>query len=444
MFGLYILPLLFALTIPQLHAGKVVLRLRVGNPEKGVRQFVDVKSTLLPAGVKPKDILDLPDDLKVGYDVNNNVYYVHGKVELDPGSWKEFKVSIKDIWIIPQKELDELAKWTDDLVGKLEGFKHYEVAGELKKHITGYFDQIKKRQDENAIKPGVNAVQHIRAYEINFEILQVVKKDIGRLENLVLETGQPLGGQLVGDHPDAPKVRERVKLDPEEYKTIIYKVTVYNPSPDKWRKMGGTNSITPSLKHYLPSEIRPDDILDPGGLEVRKDSVSEICYLYKKELEVAPASNVVFEVKIRDKWNVNMPQVKVLRSEASGVLKIVVAKETYPFMETTLNDIIVELDEIEKEAGPVALDEQYVAFYRNQADRLDIIQQKINRIKVALRPSVKGSKLGFDAPAPSMKTTWLIIYIILGFLAIMSLLFFLRWFVKTKAEKIADITSSGE
>ncbi len=46
----------------------------------------------------------------------------------------------------------------------------------------------------------------------------------------------------------------------------------------------------------------------------------------------------------------------------------------------------------------------------------------------ALRPQTSSTKYGFKAKPPSMKTTWLIIYVILGFLALMSLLFFLRWY----------------
>ena len=36
--------------------------------------------------------------------------------------------------------------------------------------------------------------------------------------------------------------------------------------------------------------------------------------------------------------------------------------------------------------------------------------------------------------APTPKTTWIIIYIILGFLAVVSLLFFARWFGRGRGE----------
>jgi cytoskeletal protein RodZ len=44
------------------------------------------------------------------------------------------------------------------------------------------------------------------------------------------------------------------------------------------------------------------------------------------------------------------------------------------------------------------------------------------------------SRLGFKVKAPSPKTTWLLIYVILGFLAVLSVLFFLRWYHRTGNE----------
>jgi cytoskeletal protein RodZ len=57
-------------------------------------------------------------------------------------------------------------------------------------------------------------------------------------------------------------------------------------------------------------------------------------------------------------------------------------------------------------------------------------------VDAALKPFEP--KVGFSAPPPNPKTTWMIIWIILGFLAFLSLVFFFRWYSKTKAEKLTD------
>ena len=108
-------------------------------------------------------------------------------------------------------------------------------------------------------------------------------------------------------------------------------------------------------------------------------------------------------------------------------------------VENSLERIIGQLTDISKESGPKSLDQHYVAFFRDQAKRLDGLENQINRIKSALRPRSKATKMGFKAKPPSMKSTWLIIYIILGFLALFSILFFLRWYGKSKSEELGGI-----
>ena len=74
----------------------------------------------------------------------------------------------------------------------------------------------------------------------------------------------------------------------------------------------------------------------------------------------------------------------------------------------------------------------------------DSVSADASAPKEALTPLDKTTKYGFRAKPPSMKSTWLIIYIILSFLLVLSLLFFLRWYVKTGSElmEMGDDTSS--
>ena len=78
-----------------------------------------------------------------------------------------------------------------------------------------------------------------------------------------------------------------------------------------------------------------------------------------------------------------------------------------------------ELKGIADEEGPKEVSDKYVAFHRGQSHELDRIENLINRIAHAPYPA-GGSVTTIDPP--TRKTTWLIIYIILGFLAVSSLL----------------------
>ena len=410
-------------------AGSLVLRIQAINP-KDTTQTVSIRSNL-PQRVGPDDVVDTAG-LEIGYDIRHDIYFVHGNVEVGPSKVISYDVKIKDIWIIPEEEISMLRQRAEDLRDKLKDTKHAVIAEAAKEQIKKGLDQIEAKQIENAIKPG-NAIKHINAYEVNLDTLDLVMKDVGHLENLVLNTGgNP--GRLVGADKTAAPPDRHIMIAPKDYNTAVISITVSNPSPTEVRKLPGM--YTPRFMYDLPPEITIDDVLDTDGLELAMDTTRGVCYVYHKGLEIAPTSSLTFLVKIRDKWNLNKPRIPPLLSTASNLLAVVSAKGMYDEIEKTLLDLIVDAGEIEKEEGPGTLNAAYVAFYRHQAKRLDVIEMEINRIRAALKPMSQTTRLGFKAKAPSMKTTWMIIYIILGFLAVMSLLFFLRWYGKSKDEQI--------
>jgi hypothetical protein len=128
--------------------------------------------------------------------------------------------------------------------------------------------------------------------------------------------------------------------------------------------------------------------------------------------------------------------VRSLVDSASNLLSRVQARGRYPGIEGALGGIIIELAGIAGEQGPEKVNDQYVAFFREQAGRVNLAEQRLRRVESALRPLEKTVKIGLKVKPPSAKTTWGLIYIILGFLGLFSVLFFLRWYGKGKSEKM--------
>lgn len=416
-------------------AEKVVLWIQATNPLESRSQTVQIKSNL-PAGIVAGDVVNL-DGLELGYDIKNDVYFVHKEIELGAkGSGSEnaeFRIEIKDIWVVPEEELNSLQQQAISMGDLLVGTPQEETAGGLKKLVQEKIDSIRDLQAKNAVGK-TTAINHIRAYEQNSEELERLQILVGRMENLVLSVGKdPV--KLIGREKEVPKPDRDFVLT--EYKTATIRITVVNTSSNETRVI--PNSTTPALRRDLPQEIKPKDVIDAGGLEVRTDLQSGVCYLYKDKIEIPPAEEVVFTVKIYDKWNVNEPRMKSLKERAADLmLQVQGAKTRVETVENSVQQIITDIDAIAAETGPTELNDKYVAFYREQTKRLDVVEEKMNRIKAALKPMQRTTKVGFDVKPPSMKTTWMIIYIILGFLALVSLLFFLRWYGKSQEEKLED------
>jgi len=413
--------------VPCVLADKVVLTIQVGNPTPtALTKEIRVN---LPPGIGTNEIINL-DRLDIAYDIKKDIYYVHKNLELKPKGTPEslqvFNVEFKDIWVIPETKLDELQKHAESLLEKLKGRDEEKKAEPLKADVARLLEAIRKTQTENSIRAGVKTTQHIKAYDSNMLNMGAVLKSVGVMENLVLATGQD-PGKLEGDPGGAPMSRREVEMKPEEYKTAIITISLKNVSTEKH---------SADLRRDLPPEVRATDILETDGLEIRTDLKAGICYVSSNKVELAPGETRTFSIKIRDKWNVNFQRFPYLRTAATNMLARSSTKDKFKSIEDLVQKLLVELDEIEKEPAPAELNDRYVAFYRRQAARLDAIEQKIYRVETALKPFMP--KMGFNAPPPNPKTTWMIIWTILGFLFFLSLVFFFRWYGRNKAEKMTD------
>lgn len=395
-------------------AEKVILRVRAGNPIDKP-QKVQIRQPL-PSRVSTNHILNL-GGLELGYDVNTDTYFVHKSVELGPKDTAVYDVELMDIWNIPAEVTDSLKQRAKLLASSLKEKKDYADADRLRVAVEQSADLIQSSQQQNSIGAGAQPIQHIRAYEANLEQLGRTKKDIGKLENLVIANGGDPGSLVAQDVPVSGAARA-VDIPPAEYKTAVVRITVQNTSPTAKR----SNIF---IRRELPPEIQIQDILDAGGLDVGKDPQTGNAYVYRTGVEINPKQTLAFEVKIRDKWNVHAGRIKQLQVTAEGLQKIFAAAKKFKSIEDMLALLVKDLKSIEGEKGPAELNDEYVAFYREQGRRLDEISQKIDRIKSLQQPSRKQT-IGFDTKPPSHKTTWLVIWAILGFLALVTIVVVIR------------------
>jgi len=407
--------LLGVLSVVPASAGKLVLKIQVVN-KSDKAQPVPIRSSL-PERITRDDILDTAG-LNIGYDVKSDTYYVHDTVQLAPKEILVREVTMNDIWLIDETKLDEYRKRASVLGGALAGSAYSKDSGEEQAKIETRSEEILTRQDENGITT-VSPIRHIQAYEANMKALAEVKQSVGRMENLAMSAGVNPGDSLIGDDLNAAVPRRDIYF-PEQYGEAIVKITVRNSSTTRARKV--------DVRREMPPEINIDDVIDAGGLAVRYDPKARVTYVYKDEVEVAAGDSVTFEVRIRDKWNVNMDRMAYLQEKANQLVVTTSGRDNIEAVNNTLASAMEALEAVTKEVGPETLSPAYIAFYRRQADRLDDVERELNRVDSALKPLE--TKRGFDIPAPDRKTTWLIIYIILGFLALVSLLFFLRWYVR--------------
>jgi hypothetical protein len=352
--------------------------------------------------------------LRLGYDVKQDLYYVYGELALGPKEIVVKEVRIDDIWLLDVDEVKRYAMRAETLAAALQGTPFSAEAGEEAVKVRSGVAEILDKQDANLIGQ-VTPVLHIRAYDENRHTLERVRKRVGTLENLAMAAGINPGADLMGDDSMAGAARRDASV-PIEYGAARVRITVQNRS--------ATLPKTVQVKRDMPPEITVEDIIDPGGLQVRTDG-GLIC-VYLNDLQLQPAETRTFDVVIRDKWNINVPRIEHLRRKVARLEVEAKGPKSLAAVENTIAKAAADLETLAAEDVPTTLNAAYVAYFRRQAERLDTIEESLNRVEAALR-RIEG-KRGFEIPAPDKRTTWLVIYAILGFLAVLSLLFFLRWF----------------
>jgi len=180
-------------------AASVVLKMQVANPSGTESQSVPVK-VYLPKEVSPKDILDL-GNLKLDYDPETGMYYVHDTVELGPGQSVTRGVEMEDVWVFTEEQLDSFVNESKEMARALEGGPYAAEAAALVVGIEEKVAGILKRQEETAANPR----EHIQAYRQGLTLISTIEQDVAALETLKLDSGagegqgKDLSGKESGD-----------------------------------------------------------------------------------------------------------------------------------------------------------------------------------------------------------------------------------------------------
>ncbi len=170
-------------------AASIVLKMLVSNPSKTESQSVPVK-IYLPKEVSPKDIIEL-GDLKLDYDPETGLYYVHDTVELGPDQSVTKKVEMEDVWVFTEEQLESFVNESKEMVKELEGGPYAAEAAAVVVGIEEKVAGILKRQEETAANPR----EHIQAYRHGITLISTIEQDVAALETLKLYSG---GGEGEG------------------------------------------------------------------------------------------------------------------------------------------------------------------------------------------------------------------------------------------------------
>ncbi|MBI4314224.1 MAG: hypothetical protein HY594_05365 [Candidatus Omnitrophica bacterium] len=211
----------------------------------------------------------------------------------------------------------------------------------------------------------------------------------------------------------------------EEAAPITFRVVAVNPSATKTQRA--------PIKYYLPQEIGPKDILDAGGLEMDYDDQKGSHYVHGAP-ELKPRETRVFEVIVNDVWTISKNQLSKLRDHTNMLLGRL-EKTTYQDTANALASSIFErLDKILSTQEDETLGrKEHIAAFRYNGQSLEAVKEDIAKLEKLMTftggppipEMLEESRLKSDAP--STKTTWMLIILIVIFIGFIGGLFFITW-----------------
>lgn len=393
------------------------LRIRAINPSNSNAQPVEIRSDL-PRGVKPDDVLD-PAGLEVRYDVKRDLYYVYGDMELAPTNVRTFDIVLRDVWQLSPDEVRRMAELAERRRQQLTDTDFDETAARLQVSIESAAEQILRRQEENAIGR-VRPVEHIRAYELNEKVWNRAREEMGHLESFVIAAGKD--PEIMAGVVDRQPVRG--EYEPDEDASIVISFTVTNPAR--------TNRAL-RVQRDLPGELRAEDVIDSGELSLAFDAAENTLYVYGEAVPFEAGETRTFEVRVRDRWAVTDQRMDALHARGTNLAAWVAAAGDFPSIQTRLDDVQDGIAALRREQPPETMGADYVAFFRRQHEELDRLERMMLSVEDLLNkrkdptPPILSKAKWIEVEAPDRRTTWIIIYSILGLATLLAVAFYARW-----------------
>jgi len=393
------------------------------NPSQRNSREIEVEY-FLPKELEPDDILDT-GPLKLDYNVDRNAMYVHGIMTFKPKESRTFKVRVKDVWTIDLAEVALLKDQLDKTLELLKDDKEYPSALYVRDEMVKEMDYILKRQEEFS----GNIERRIEEYRANISSLEDIRDRVYNMDFLKYES-------------------KGIQEIDEMEGTVKMVVQVQNPSD--------TESLTVRHKHFLPKEIRGEEVIDSKGFEVRYDDKREKMYLTREE-DFRPGEMKKYEIILKDVWN--FPDVKVQDlSErmqiAVGELEGTAYQESAERLSGSINDRLQKIrsskvldTSVDRHIGLFRLNtrryQQAWSDFKRIEEMISIVRAKklqeyekkkvknvLERLK-ALRGLKQLSEALFKKRL-SVNATWKIIFGTLGFLAFFTALHFFIWARRSK------------
>lgn len=326
---------------------EVVLNIVLANPSEFNPETIPVRYEL-PLKIQQKDIID-PGGLEINYDETHDKYYLRGEFTLGPKETRNFRIRLRDIWVIPRERVESLKRVLTSRVESIRDPERREIANLIGDDLGNKLDTILTQQQAVAD----NIVERMKFYSVNVEKLRQIEEKIYSLTSLA---GIYQGGQ------------------DEDLGTVTLFIEVEN----LW-----DNSEVLPVTYYLPAEIIPEYVVEQNDFEIRYDPNKGLFFLYR-EASFAPNEIKRYSVELRNVWQIKNSLLNQYLTEAQEYKELLLGSEVSDIAQELFQAVENAAEAITQSQLEAETVKERIAAYKINQNRLAEIRDNVERLRVLL------------------------------------------------------------
>jgi len=206
---------------------------------------------------------------------------------------------------------------------------------------------------------------------------------------------------------------------------VVLTVSARNPSPSEVQ--------TVTVRTHLPKGILPEHIIDPGGMDIVYDEQAGK-YMARKEAELPPEGRVTFTIHLEDIWLIDEDEVTALGRRAAEIVAELEGRQ-FEAQAVRLRDNVSQTVETilarQEDASILkAAIPEHISAYDSNLVLVEITKEGVAQLEQLLSMASDTVIMKHGAvkgEPPDVATLWKVIFLIIAFLAVVTILFFFIW-----------------
>ncbi len=400
----------------------------VVNPSETQRQNLPVEY-YLPPEISREDVLET-HDMSVEYDVSKGLYYVTGKVELEPQEARTLEISIRDIWRIDEEEFEKAYELLDRKEELLEqGGEYADQVERIARDLRDEIDEIVSRQQ--SARDDIE--RRMRMFSGNRQQLESIRNRIFALEDIARRGDEGVS---------------------ERDQSITLVLSAENRQDDS-RQM--------TVEYYMPPDIQEQHILDAAGFDIEHDPIEGRLFVTREE-SFAPNELKVYRLKIRNIWNIPERKLENYEEESDEILEELEGTPSYEIGKVLKSSIDRNIEMIRMSQESVTNINDLVALHSLNRQRQRNIESDIEKMQLLITEQEEEPTHQVDKILEELEqlkiiselservaeyvkaSVWEIIYTIVVFVIVVTALFYILWVkhMKKEGSKEYEVLSGEE